>query len=186
MSPVFLLGLAGSLVLVAGAALPDKNVPPTRSPKDWCFGIGAAVLLAYSVLNYLAGAPVFFVFLEGLVTLASVLMMLGVPEPAVTPVIILAALGLVAWSLILSQGYGTLFFIVGLSGIAVGYVSEAGTLRRELALLFGSALIALFSYLSASWIFFWLNVFFAAFSAMYVWKALHADAAAPSKVRHRR
>jgi hypothetical protein len=43
-----------------------------------------------------------------------------------------------------------------------------GTIRRVLALTLGSALIAIFSYIEASWIFFWLNVFFALFSAYYV------------------
>ncbi len=171
MTPTFLIGLVGSLILVTGAALPDRPQKyPYQSRKNWYFGIGALVMATYSTLNYLAGGPVFFIFLQALVILSSVFMMLDVDDRIDTPIIIAAAIGLVGWSLYLSQGYETLIFILGLVGIALGYELQGGTLKRELALVAGSILIAAFSYLSATWIFFWLNVFFALFSGWQVWK----------------
>jgi hypothetical protein len=96
-------------------------------------------------------------------------MMLNVDDRIDTPITIAAAIGLIAWSIYLSQGYATIIFILGLVGIAMGYELKGGTVKREVALVAGSVLIAIFSYLSAGWIFFWLNVFFAAFSALQIW-----------------
>ena len=173
MDTTFALGLIGSLILVVGAALPDTPVRrPYLSAKNWCFGLGAVVMATYSTLHWLAGGPVFFIFLQALVILSSVFMMLDVDDRIDTPIIIAAALGLVGWSLYLSQGWETLIFILGLVGIALGYELKGGTLKREWALVAGSILIAVFSYLSATWIFFWLNVFFAVFSLWQVLKAI--------------
>ncbi|MBI3618764.1 hypothetical protein HY213_01880 [Candidatus Peregrinibacteria bacterium] len=163
--------MAGSAILVLGAAWPDRAVRfPAESLKNWFFGIGALVMLLYSILNYTAGAPVFFIFLELLVTFSSVLMMLNVPERIDTPLVLIASLAMILWSFLLFHDVGTVFFVIGLSGIAIGYILKTGTVRREVALMLGSALIALFSFLTATWIFFWLNVFFAAFSGYYAWK----------------
>lgn len=130
-------------------------------------------MLGYSVMNYMNGAPVFFIFLEGLVTLSSAFMMLDVDDRIDTPVILVATGCLILWSIKLAQGTETILFIIGLAGIAVGYVLKGGTLRREVALIAGSVLIALFSYMSATWVFFWLNVFFALFSVVQAWKIVH-------------
>jgi hypothetical protein len=125
----------------------------------------------YSTLNYfLAGGLIFFVFLQILVNISSVFMMLDADDRIGTPVIIAAALGLIGWSVWLAQGWQTIVFILGLMGIALGYELKGGTVKREVALTLGSMLIAYFSYLSSSWIFFWLNVFFALFSAYQTWK----------------
>ncbi len=166
----FVTGLLGSLVLVTGAAWPEtaENVPPYKSAKDWLFAVGGLLMLAYAILGYLAGGPVFFVFLEVLVVIASLLMMLNTPDAFDTPVISLVGLGFIAWSLTLFEGYNTVFFILGLTGVGLGYAFQMGTVRRSLALTAGSVLIALFSYIEQSWIFFWLNVFFAIFSSYYV------------------
>ncbi len=165
MTPTFLLGLVGSLILVTGSALPDHRAKhPYQSTKNWCFAIGAAFMAAYSTLNYLAGGPIFFIFLQALVILSSVFMMLDIDDRIDSTVTIVAALGLIIWSFSLSQGSETLIFILGLVGIALGYELKGGTVKREIALIAGSILIAAFSYLSATWIFFWLNVFFALFS----------------------
>ncbi len=167
----FITGIIGSLILVTGAALPDRKVRyATQSIKDWCFMLGAIVMLAFSVMNYQAGAPVFFVFLELLVSIASILMMLNVPEKTASAAVVISGLALIVVSLFLFHGISTVLFIIGLAAIAAGYVSTGGTFHREIILLIGSALIALFSYLSASWIFCWLNVFFAAFSGYNAWK----------------
>lgn len=122
-------------------------------------------MAAYSTLNWLSGGPVFFIFLQALVILSSVFMMLDVDDRVDTPIIVAAAAALVGWSLYLSQGNEIVIFILGLVGIALGYELKGGTVKREIALIVGSIMIAVFSYLSATWIFFWLNVFFALFSS---------------------
>lgn len=172
MDYIFLTGLLGSLVLVTGAAWPDaKDVKhPARAVKNWLFGIGGLIMLLYAVFGYQQGGPIFFVLLEVLVVIASVLMMLNTSDTVDTPIIAVSGIAMIIWSLYLFEGYNTVFFILGLSGIGLGYAFQMGTLRRSVALTLGSILIALFSYIEASWIFFWLNVFFAIFSGYYLYK----------------
>jgi hypothetical protein len=138
--------------------------------KNWLFALGGVLMLIFSILDYMAGGPIFFVFLQVLVNIASVLMMLNTDDKIDVPVIVLSGLILIVWSLTLFDGMNTVYFVIGLSGIGLGYALEMGTIKRNLALFLGSALIATFSYLEASWIFFWLNVFFALFSAKHVWE----------------
>jgi len=173
MDYIFWVGIIGSLILVTGAGWPDKKVRhPVYSIKNWLFAIGGAGMLLYSVLNYMEGGPVFFVILEILVVVASVLMMIGTSDRIDTPVLGISGVALIVWSLYLFEGYSTVFFILGLVGIGLGYAFEMGSIRRDVALTAGSALIAFFSYVEASWIFFWLNVFFAIFSGWYLVKNL--------------
>lgn len=168
----FYLGILGSLVLVSGAAWPSsKNVKhPAKSIKNWLFAVGGFIMLIYAILGYQTGGPVFFVFLEILVVFASILMMLNTDDSFDMPTISIGGLGLIIWSLYLFEGYNTVFFILGLCGIGLGYAFKMGTVRRDVALTLGSALIAIFSYIESSWIFFWLNTFFAIFSAYYLFK----------------
>ncbi|MDD5739567.1 MAG: hypothetical protein PHO20_02260 [Candidatus Peribacteraceae bacterium] len=169
----FIIGILGSLLLVIGAAWPDKPVPhPARSTKNWLFAIGGLGMFFYAFLGYLSGGSIFYVFLQVFVMIASLFMMLNVPDAIDTPLIAIAGIGFVIWSLMLFEGFGTIFFILGLCGIGIGYALDTGTLKREACLTAGSILIALFSYLEGNWIFFWLNLFFALFSGWYVWKFL--------------
>lgn len=172
MNSIFLTGLVGSLVLVTGAAWPEiKNIKhPIKSLKNWLFAVGGFIMLLYAIFGYQQGGPIFFVILEILVAIASILMMLNTPDKIDTPILTISSLGLIIWSLYLFEGYHTVLFILGLCGIGLGYAFQMGTLRRSIALTFGSVLIALFSYIEASWIFFWLNVFFGIFSAYYIFK----------------
>jgi hypothetical protein len=172
MSFLFITGLIGSLVLVTGAAWPEPKAgtQPVYSLKNWLFAIGCLLMLLYAFLGYLQGGPIFFVLLEALIGIASVLMMLNTSDKIDTPIIVLSGIGLIIWSLFLFEGYSTIIFILGLCGTGLGYAFTMGTLRRNSALLIGSVLIALFSYLEASWIFFWLNTFFALFTAYYLHK----------------
>lgn len=174
MDIIFLTGLIGSLILVVGAAWTNIGDPkhPAKSVKNWLFAVGGLVMLLYSILGYQNGGPIFFVFLEILVTVASVMMMMNLDDRIDAVVISIGSLGLIVWSLYLFQGYNTIIFILGLAGIGFGYAFETGTLRRDVALTLGSILIAIFSYLEASWIFFWLNLFFAIFSGYYLVKNL--------------
>lgn len=171
MTPVFLTGLFGSLVLVAGAGWPSRKVShPVKSLKNWLFGIGGLIMLIYALMGYQEGGPIFFVFLEVLVTIASILMMANTDDRVDVAVISISGLALISWSLYLFEGYNTVFFVLGLAGIGLGYAFKMGSLRRDIALTLGSILIALFSYMEASWVFFWLNAFFAIFSAYYLFK----------------
>lgn len=174
MDYIFITGLVGSLVLVTGAAWPEiKDVKhPTKSLKNWLFAIGGFIMLLYAIFGYQQGGPIFFVILEILVAISSILMMLNTPDKVDTPILTISSLGLIIWSLYLFESYNTVLFILGLCGIGLGYAFQMGTLRRSVALTLGSVLIALFSYIEASWIFFWLNVFFAIFSAYYIYKGL--------------
>lgn len=171
MDYTFITGILGSLALVTGAAWPESKDlnHPTKSIKNWLFAIGGLIMLIYAILGYQQGGPVFFIILEILVVIASVLMMLNTPDNIDTPIIGISGLGLIIWSLFLFEGFNTIFFILGLSGIGLGYALNAGTIRRSAALTTGSLLIAIFSYIEASWIFFWLNTFFAIFSGYYLY-----------------
>ena len=170
----FLVGLIGSLILVTGAAWPEKpsKKHPTKSIRNWLFAIGGFTMLAYSIMGYMAGGPVFFIFLQGLVGISSILMMLNVPDKIDIPILTIASIALIVWSLYLFEGLNTVFFILGLTGIAFGYAMDMGTFKRNFALTLGSVLIAIFSYIEQSWIFFWLNVFFALFSGYYTVKSI--------------
>lgn len=169
----FIIGVLGGLILVAGSAWPDRKVKhPVKSAKNWLFAIGALFMLSYSTLNYFDGGPIFYIFLQVLAVLAGVMMLLNTNDKIDVPVIFVVGVGLVLWSLYLFEDYSTLLIIFGIIGIAFGYVLDAATVKRNLALLFGSVLIAAFSWVVANWIFFWLNVFFALFTAYYLWKQL--------------
>ncbi len=170
MDYIFLAGILGSAFSVAGAAWPEQLKGPSwMSIKNWLFAVGAVILTLYAVLGYMQGAPVFYVFLEVMVVIASILMMLDTDDRIDLAVISVFGMGFVAWSVMLFEGLNTVFFIIGLAGIGLGYTFQAGTLRRTGSLLAGSFLIAVFSYLESSWVFFWLNVFFAGFSAYYLY-----------------
>ena len=173
-NPIFLAGLISSLILVTGAIWPEekKKKKPTESTKNWLFAIGGIGMLMYAVLNYFVGGSVFFIFLEALIIISTILMMLDTDDRIDIAIISAAGLGFIVWSLLLFEGYNTIFFIIGLTGIGLGYAFKMGTLRRILALTAGGALIAIFSYIEASWIFFWLNLFFAFISGYYAAKMI--------------
>jgi len=174
-APFFFLGLLGSIILVTGAAWSegkDLNCP-MKSVKNWLFAIGACVMVVYSLLNYLTGTgSIFFVFLQAFIIIASIMMMLNTKDKTDLIVMTLAGAGFIVWSLKLSEGYATIIFILGFVGIGLGYTLQMNTVRREAALIGGSLLIAIFSSLEANWIFFWLNIFFAIFSAYHMVKIL--------------
>ena len=183
MDYIFLTGLIGSLVIVIGAAWPEKMVKrPVQSIKNWLFTIGGLIMLFYAIFGYMAGGSIFFIFLQLLVIVSCILMMLDLNDIIDTVVISITALAFIVWSFFLFKGYNTIFFIIGLAGIGLGYAFKMGTVRRNVALTLGSMLIALFSYFEASWIFFWLNVFFAFFSGYYLIHGLLHRKGVPVKV----
>ncbi len=161
----FITGLLGAIILVLGAAWPDRS-----RAKNWIFAAGNFGMLSYAVLDYLGGAAIFYVLLESLCALSSVLILARVPQKPSSILILLVGAGLLAYSIYLFEDTGTLLFIVGLTTLAVGFVTK-DFLKRNMAFVLGSGLIAAFSYLEDSMIFFWLNVFFALFSVYYLLKA---------------
>ena len=171
MSLTFITGIIGSLTLVSGAACPEpkKKTHPAKSLKNWLFAIGGVLMLLYALFNHLSGGPILFVILELQILIASVLMMLNVPDRVDIPVITVSTIVLVIWSLTQIDDPSTLIFIFGLGGMGLGYTLEMHSQKRNLALTLGSILIALYSLIQSDWIFFWLNVFFAVFSSYYLY-----------------
>jgi len=170
----FSIGLLGSILLIIGAALPDRPAPVARkSGKNRLFACGNAGMFLYALLGYLAGGPIFFLILQIFVACSTVLMMAGVPDRWDTPALSLIGVGLVIWSLALFKDYSTAIFVCGLVLLGVGFAMKPGTAKRELALAIGSIAIALFSYFAHDWIFVILNAFFAVLSGVQVRALLH-------------
>ena len=170
---ILFTGIWGGLVTVLGGAWKEEKGHPVYSTKNWLLSFGALILLAYALLNYFyAEGSLFFVLLELLIIVASAMMMVDVDDKL--GAIILSASGLVfvIWSFFLYEGLSTIYFVAGLTGIALGYIFKTGTVRRFVAFTLGSILVAIFSYLGADWVFFGLNAFFAIFSAYYLAKIL--------------
>lgn len=184
----FWAGIVGSLILVTGAAWPSEkaDLHPTKSTKNWLFAIGGLIMLAYAYLNnYYHQAPFFYVIFELFIALTSVLMMLDTDDRLDSVIVSIAAVAFIIWSLFLFQGYTTVIFIIGLSITGLGFTLEMGSRRRDIALTLGTAMIAIFSFMVASWIFFWLNTFFAIFSGYYLVKGLIKPSPMPRKRIHR-
>jgi hypothetical protein len=182
-----LTGIAGSLVLVTGAAWPSEKVKkPIYSFKNWLFLIGGLIMLGFSALNYyLNSAPFFFIIFELFIAITGILMMADTDDRLDMIIVCLASVVFIIWSLYLFEGYSTLIFILGLSITGLGYTFEMETVRRSSALAIGSLLIAIFSYITASWLFFWLNLFFSAFSAYYIYVAVKKPPHRIQKRTHR-
>lgn len=152
------IGWLGALILVTGAA----TVSSER--KNLLFALGNACMFTYALLGSLRGEPVFFFILQSFILLATVCMFLKVPESSATPILAIGAILLILWSLSFSQDYATAIFVVGLGLLGIGFAMHSGTRRREVALMAGSAVIAVFSFLVREWVFFVLNILFAVLS----------------------
>ena len=177
MNYILLTGVWGGVVTVLGAAYPEEKGQPIYSTKNWLLAVGALILLGYAILNYFfATGSIFFILLELLIIVVCFMMMADFSDKTDTFVLTTAGLGFVVWSLFLYEGLNTVYFIIGLTGVALGYALKTGSVQRFVAFTLGSVLIALFSYLSADWIFFGLNAFFAIFSAYYLSKILRKKA----------
>lgn len=163
---VFLTGLISSIILVIGSAWPERPF------KHWIFGIGNFGMLAYASLAFFLEAnPIFFVLLEILCATSSVLFLTNVKEKISARLILISALTLLIWSFFLFEDSTTVFFILGLSALAVGFTSK-DSVKRNAVFLLGCILISTFSFVKEDWIFFWLNAVFGLFSGFYLLKAL--------------
>lgn len=170
MSSTLILGIIGSLVLVAGAAVKETGVKvvPIKSTKNWLFIIGNVLIILYSVLNYLGGGEFLFIILEIPIVIANVLMMLDTSDNVSAQIITFSSVTLILYILSTSSSYTTILFVLGLFGVSLGYAFTSGTIRRDAALAIGSIFIGVFSYLTGSWVFLGLNTAFALFSTYYL------------------
>lgn len=152
------IGWLGAFILVIGAAtaLPER--------KNRLFACGNVCMFTYALLGYLYGESILFLILQSFILLVTLCMLLKVPERSATSILATSGLLLLLWSLALFQDYTTVLFVVGLGLLGVGFAMRPGTVRREVAFVLGSAVIALFSFLMGEWVFFVLNVVFAALS----------------------
>lgn len=166
------LGIIGALILASGAAWPEPDHPvqPCKLMKNWLFMVGGFFMLTFALIDYLNGGPVFFLFLQILLLIANFLGMLNTDDRFDFGFITLSALIFIGWSLMISQDPSTIIFIIGLALIGFGYAFNIGSLRRGISLTLGAAIIAVFSYLQANWVYFALNVFFSIFSGYYLAK----------------
>lgn len=127
-------------------------------------------MFIYALHNYFNGGEIFFIFLQILIAVSTVLMMLNTNDVFDATIISFAGAGLVTYSFFLFQDYTTLIFVVGLVLLAIGYAFRMMSMWRQVLLAVGSMLIAIFSYHVHDQIFLWLNVFFAGFSFYYAYK----------------
>ena len=162
-----LIGILGSAILVAGIANTDQRA------KNILFAIGNAYMFLYALVGYLTGGPIFFLILQIFIALSTLCMLLKVPDTYDTPILAVGGLALVGWSLSLFQDYTTAIFVVGLALLGIGFAMESGTLKREMALMIGSIVIAVFSYLMRDWVFVGLNVLFSALALVNVRQLAH-------------
>lgn len=149
-----LIGVLGSAILVAGVANTDQKA------KNLLFAIGNAYMFLYALIGYLSGGPIFFLILQIFIAISTLCMLLKVPDTYNTPILAIGGLALVGWSLSLFQDYTTAIFVIGLALLGIGYAMESGSLKREMALMIGSIVIAIFSFLMRDWVFVGLNVIF--------------------------
>lgn len=139
-----------------------------QKKKNSLFAIGNACMLTYAFLGYMQGGPIFFLILQLFIALSTVSMLFNIPDKYDTPMLTIGGIALVGWSLSLFEDYSTAIFVVGLALLGIGFAMSAGTFKREAALMIGSAVIAIFSYLMRDWIFLGLNVLFAALSLVNI------------------
>ena len=182
MDVTFYIGILGSFLLLIGAAYPlEKTKKPVFSVKNRFFAIGSLIMLLYAIAWYLTWGSVFFIYLELLIILACFLMMFDTNDTIDTWIISAAGVVLLVRSLSLFQWRSMLLFIVAFVILGLGYTYDMHTVRRYIGLTLGGALIALSSYLDASRIFFRLNIFFALFSLIYMFRVIYKN----RNIRHK-
>ena len=168
-------GIVGAVILLIGAAWPIGNVKKeSQSIKNWIFIAGNALMFAYALLNYYLGQGVFFfILLQLLVNVGGWLGVIEWRRGIENAIVGVLGMAMILWSLFLFEGGQTIFFIIGLTLLALGFSMNAGK-NKQLLLMLGSGLVAYFSFLVWDPIFLGLNVFFALFSGYYLLQVLKA------------
>lgn len=169
--PLLSLGILGSLVLTVGAALPEassKKVASYKVPKNLILSLGNLMIITYAILNYLiSDASPLYVFLEGLILLATIFMLLDIPDRVEIPAVIIATLAALGLSFWWSQDLSVWWFVLGLGGVSLGFILPPTGSIRSIAFTVGSGFICIFSFLHSDWVFFGLNL---AFALVSVWR----------------
>ncbi len=166
-----LIGIIGSIILVIGAAWPVKTTGhPALSTKNQLFAVGNMCMFTHSIVNYFNGGEVFFVLLQILIAVSTVLMLLNTNDTFDATLLSFAGACLVTYSFFLFRDYTTIIFVLGLVTLGTGFAFNMKSIWRQVALAIGSVLIAVFSFLVRDPIFLWLNVFFAVFSFYHAWR----------------
>lgn len=166
-----IVGIVASTFLVIGALLPDApNVHPARSLKNQCFAIGNIGMIAYAWMRFLEGGSVFFLFLEAMMMLSTILMLTNAHERLSQMLILPTGMLFSLAALLIDIELATLLFVIGLTVVSIGFISRGGTLRRSIFLTLGSGLVAVFSAIQHDVVFLWMNAFFALFSLYHVGK----------------
>lgn len=160
----FMIGLLGSALLIVGV------MTQSEQRKNRLFALGNVCMFAYALMGYGEGGTIFFVIQQLFIMLSTFCMLLRVPDRIDTTILTLGGILLIGWSFFLFEGYGTVIFVVGLALLGIGFAMDMGTRKRDIALLLGSLLIAIFSFLMRDWIFFALNALFAVFSCRNLWR----------------
>lgn len=127
-------------------------------------------MFSYALLNYVDGGSIFFILLQILIGVSTVVMLLNRNDTTGAMVIAFCGGALVVYALYLFRDASTLLFVIGLCTLGVGYALNMANIWRQVVLTLGSLLIAWYSLIEGDQIFLWLNVFFALFSGYYAWK----------------
>ncbi len=161
------LGVLGAIVLLIGAAFPPKK---NEHITEWLFIFGNALMFFYALLNYLhAKGLFFFILLQILVNVGGWLGLAKLKQGVKSKVVGLLGLAMILWSLFLFEDTSNIFFIIGLTLLALGFAFDKGR-SKQLLLTIGSSLVAYFSYVVWDPVFLVLNSFFALFAAYYYLK----------------
>ena len=163
-----IVGTIGLLILAIGAAWPvERTTEPMLSRKNIFFAIGNIFMFGYSLMNYFEGGSIFFILLQTLIIVSTILMFLKTDDKLDAAILACIGAALTTYALFLFQDFTTVIFVLGLVILGIGFAFDMLSMWRQVALTAGSVLIAIFSLIEGNQIFLWLNVVFAAFSGFH-------------------
>lgn len=154
------IGLIGSAILVFASSLHYSK----KSIKKYLFSFGNLCMFAYSLLNFIDGGSIFFIYLQILINFSSLLLWLDIKDKYDQPLVLSLGALLTYFALTIHLDYLTLTFVIGIITLALGFSTDTKKPTHNLFLFAGSLLIAIFSFIQKDLIFLILNAFFALFS----------------------
>lgn len=158
-----LLGIVGAVLLVIAALYPTKIITtPATSLKNRLFALGSFMMLLYAGMWYLAGWSNVILLTEILIVMSCIFMLTNIRVRVATWIVALFGILFLIWSLWSFGWYDNiLLFILGGIVLSIGYVAPMQSYQRWIGLTLWGILLVIFSYIWSSWIFFWLNIWFA-------------------------
>lgn len=145
----------------------------------YAFQTGRAIHVTVVLTGIVLGAYAYFlgnmlfVFLQGLIVASSALQLMHVSRQYTTGLMLFLT-AIVVVTLLLEEvivGVTDVFGAVGLTGIAFGLIVLPAR-SGSLILTGSSALLALYSFTSGAWVFFFLNIFFMLINGNN-WRKMH-------------